>query len=155
MKRTFLLPGLLALLFIGISACSSGKGPATPVADAQSAISTTDWSKSETVDVVLSKFAFTPTTLTLKRKQPYRLHLTNTSNDTHTYSSDDLFGAVAVQKVVRAGVETPGIIGNGVSLEPNEEADLFIVPINAGSYRIYCDEFMHDTMGMHGSVTIQ
>ena len=155
MKRTFFVSGLVAVVFFGISACSSSKGPATPVADAQSSISTTDWSKSETVDVVLSKFAFTPATLTLKRKQPYRLHLANTSGDTHTYSSDDLFGAVAVQKVVRAGVETPGLSGNGVSLEPNEEADLFIVPLNSGSYRIYCDEFMHDTMGMHGTVTIQ
>jgi len=154
MKRTFIAPGLLALS-IGISACSSTPHSATPVGDAQGIVSTTDWSKSETIDVTLSKFAFTPTDLTLRRQQPYKLHLVNTSSDTHTYSSDDLFSAVVVQKVVRAGIETPGIAKDGVSLGPNEEADLFLVPVNEGNYRIYCDEFMHDTMGMHGTVTIK
>jgi plastocyanin len=32
---------------------------------------------------------------------------------------------------------------------------LYLVPVKPGTYRIYCNEFMHDTMGMHGTVTIQ
>lgn len=145
---------LLTTLAIGLAACSSAPAPA-PVAGSQSAISKADWSKSQTVNVALSSYAFTPQTLTLTKNQPYILHLQNTSSASHTFSSDTLFSAVAVEKVVRGGVETAGLSTNGVDLAPNEQADVYIVPVTAGSYHVYCNRFMHDTMGMNGDVTIQ
>jgi uncharacterized cupredoxin-like copper-binding protein len=125
------------------------------VAGAQDVISKADWSKGQTVNIALSSYAFTPQAFTLKQNQPYLLHLSNTSDDTHTFSSDTLFSAAAVKKVVRGTTETASISTNGVSLAPNESADIYVVPVKAGTYHIYCDEFMHDSMGMHGDVTIQ
>jgi len=154
MIRRLIASTAFASLALTLAACAADKAPA-PVADAQGIVAKTDWSKSRRVDVGLSAFEFTPANLTLQQNQPYVLHLANTDDDTHTFSSATLFSAVAVQKLVRGGVETPGLATNGVSLAPKEQADLYIVPVKTGSYRIYCDEFMHDTMGMHGDVTIQ
>jgi uncharacterized cupredoxin-like copper-binding protein len=66
-----------------------------------------------------------------------------------------LFQAIAVQKVVQNGTEKPAVDKEGIVLGPSQQADLYFVPVNAGTYKIYCDEFMHAAMGMDGSVTIQ
>ena len=148
---------LLAAAAVGVSSCSSSSSsvPVAPTAEAQSILAKTDWLKSKTIDVMLSSYAFTPQDFTLEKGQPYKLRLINTSGATHTFSSDDLFSAVAVEKVDRAGVETVGITKDGVSLEPDEQAEIYLVPLTPGTYRIYCEKFLHETMGMHGTVTIQ
>jgi uncharacterized cupredoxin-like copper-binding protein len=155
MVRRLIAYSLLAQAILVVSACSNSHESVAPIADNQGVVAKTDWSKSQSIDVGLSSFAFTPQNLTLTRNQPYKLHLANSSDDTHTFSSDTLFSAVAVQKLVRGTGESTSIPADGVSLAPHEQADLYIVPVNAGTYRIYCDEFMHDTMGMHGDVVIQ
>jgi uncharacterized cupredoxin-like copper-binding protein len=154
MSRNTIAYTILTSLTIGLSACSSAPAP-KPVAGAQDVISKADWSKSQTVNVALSSYAFSPQAFTLKQNQPYVLHLTNTSDGTHTFSSDTLFSAVAVEKIVQGSTETAGISTNGVTLAPNQSADVYVVPVTAGTYHIYCAEFMHDSMGMHGDVTIQ
>jgi uncharacterized cupredoxin-like copper-binding protein len=155
MKRALIISTLLAASLVTYGCANVNKIGAAPVADAHNIISSANWSQSQVIGVTLSSFEFTPTNLTLQHGQPYKLHLVNNSNDTHTFSSGDFFKAVAVQKVVQKGAETPGLTGNGISMGPNEQADLYLVAVTAGTYRIYCDEFMHDTMGMHGNVTIQ
>jgi uncharacterized cupredoxin-like copper-binding protein len=156
MNRTPLIFGLFAAT-LSISACSSTKSEeaaSAPVSNAQGAVSATDWSKSQTIGVTLSSFSFTPTDFIFQHGQPYKLHLVNSADDTHTFNSDTLFQAIAVQKVVQNGAEKP-VTGNSIVLGPNEQADLYFVPVTAGTYKIYCDEFMHAAMGMRGSVTIQ
>ncbi|HEY4165015.1 MAG TPA: cupredoxin domain-containing protein [Dongiaceae bacterium] len=157
MNRMPLIFGLFAAT-LAISACSSMKSeeaaPA-PVANTQGVVSATDWSKSQAIGVTLSSFNFTPTDFTFQHGQPYKLHLVNSEDETHTFNSDTLFQAIAVQKVVQNGSEKPGVTGNSIVLGPNEQADLYFVPVTAGSYKIYCDEFMHAAMGMRGNVTIQ
>jgi uncharacterized cupredoxin-like copper-binding protein len=144
---------------LALAACSAAKsGDETapvPVADSASIVSAADWSKSQAIGVTLSSFDFAPADFTFQHGQPYKLHLVNNADDTHTFSSDTFFQAIAVRKVVRNGVSAPGVTGKGIPLGPHEQADLFFVPVAAGTYRIYCDQFMHDTMGMHGSITIQ
>jgi uncharacterized cupredoxin-like copper-binding protein len=141
---------------LALAACSSSNGePTASIQDSQSVVAAADWSHAQSIDVGLSSFAFTPTNLSLQHDQPYKIHLVNNSSDTHTFSSKDLFSAVAVQKVEKGGVTQPSLQDKSVSLAPNEQADLYLVAVKPGTYHIYCDEFMHDTMGMHGNVTIQ
>jgi uncharacterized cupredoxin-like copper-binding protein len=141
---------------VALAACShNGNQPAASVANSQSIVASADWSHAQSIDVRLSSFAFSPANLSLARGQAYKLHLVNSSGHTHTFSSDDLFGAVAVQKVQRGVRSQTSIHGNGISLARDEEADLYLVPVRPGTYHIYCSEFMHDIMGMHGTVTIQ
>jgi uncharacterized cupredoxin-like copper-binding protein len=159
MNRMPLILGLFAAT-LAISACSSMKSDeeaaaAPAVANAQSIVSAADWSKSQTIGVTLSSFAFTPSEFTFQHGQPYKLHLVNNEDETHTFSSHTLFQAIAVQKVVQNGTEKPAVDKEGIVLGPNQQADLYFVPVNAGTYKIYCDEFMHAAMGMDGSVTIQ
>jgi uncharacterized cupredoxin-like copper-binding protein len=158
MNRMPLILGLFAAT-LAISACSSMKSDdeaaAVPVTNAQSVVASADWSKSQTIGVTLSSFNFTPSDFTFQHGQPYKLHLVNNEDETHTFSSDSLFQAIAVQKVVQNGVEKPGITGEGITLGPKEQADLYFVPVTAGAYDVYCDQFMHAAMGMRGKVTIQ
>ena len=157
MKRMSKIAGLLtATALVVLAGCSGDKGgaPASAI-DSKGVVSAADWSKSETITVTLSSYAFAPADLSLKQGRPYKIHLANESGSTHTFSSDDFFKAVAVQKVVLNGVESPSVGEDGVTLEGHQQADVYLVPVTVGSYGLYCDEFMHDTMGMHGHIAIQ
>jgi plastocyanin len=145
-----------SMAVLALAACSGGdKQPVAPVANAQGIVASADWSRAEQIDVRLSSYAFSPANLTLARDQPYKIHLVNSSGNTHTFSSDDLFAAIALRNVQKGAVSQTSIQGNGISLARDRQADLYLVPVKPGTYRIYCNEFMHDTMGMHGTVTIQ
>jgi uncharacterized cupredoxin-like copper-binding protein len=141
---------------LALAACSHGDNkPVALVANSQGIVASADWTQAQQIDIRLSSFAFSPPNLTLARDQPYKIHLVNSSGNTHTFSSNDLFGAIALRNVQRGSGSQASIQGNGISLARDEQADLYLVPVKPGTYRIYCSEFLHDTMGMHGTITIQ
>jgi uncharacterized cupredoxin-like copper-binding protein len=156
MDHKNLIPGLIILASAALGGCGSqgGKAPETAV-NAQNIVAAADWSKSETVTVGVTSYAFSPANLSLRHGQPYKIHLANTSTHTHTFSSDDFFKTAAIQKVVKNGSPSSGLEGDGITLAPNDQVDLYLVPVTAGTYDLYCDEFMHDTMGMNGKITVQ
>jgi len=155
MTRHKIIPALYVLIgTVAAAGCASQERPA-PSVDTNAVISSTDWSKSETINVKLSNYAFTPMDLTLQHGQPYRIHLVNESGHTHTFSSADFFKTAAVQKVVVDGNESAGLDGDGVTLKANQQADLYLVAVKGGTYDLYCDEFLHDTMGMNGKIVVQ
>ena len=139
-----------------LSGCGGDTGDVPPpVTDAQGVVGKVDWSKSQTIDVALDSYKFVPSELTLQSGQPYKIHLTNGSDDTHTFSSAGFFKAVALQKVVVNGVEATSLKDDGVTLDENQQADLYVVPVTAGSYGLFCDEPLHDSFGMHGHIVIK
>ena len=93
--------------------------------DVQSIVAKTDWSKAQTIDVALGNDAFVPAELTLQRGQPYKIHLINGSDDTHTFSAAGFFKAVVLQKVVVNSAEKPNLSDDGVTLDEHQQADLY------------------------------
>jgi len=150
------IPGLLVAALVA-SACSSGSGTdvAKPTFDEGAIVNAADWSKAETEQIALSNYVFTPNDLVLKRNQTYLLHLENTSTHTHTFSSDTLFGAIAVKSAEVNGTSVSRDNLGDIELQPGEKADLSFVAVTPGTYQIYCDKFMHDSMGMNGKIAIQ
>lgn len=157
MKKLSMIAGLSAVSVLAfLAGCGGDTGDVPPpVAEAHSIVAKTDWSKSQTVDVALDSYAFRPAEFALQSGQPYKIHLTNGSDDTHTFSSAGFFKAVALQKVVVNGVEASGLSDDGVTLDENQQADLYLVPVTAGSYGLFCDEPLHDSFGMHGHIIIK
>jgi uncharacterized cupredoxin-like copper-binding protein len=109
-----------------------------------------DWSHAQVVNVELSNFKFTPSTLTFDHDQPYRLHLTNTSSGGHDFAAKELFAASTVPPEDAAKLKN-GAIG----LKSGQSADVRLVPMKAGSYGFRCTHFMHSSFGMTGTATVR
>ena len=56
----------------------------------------TDWSHAQPISVELSSFKFTPSSFTLERGVPYRLHLTNSASGGHDFAAKELFAASTI-----------------------------------------------------------
>jgi uncharacterized cupredoxin-like copper-binding protein len=109
-----------------------------------------DWSQAQTVNVELSSFKFTPSTLSFARGVPYRLHLTNTSSGGHDFAAKELFAASTIDP------EDAGKLKNGaVGLKSGQSADIRLVANSAGSYPFRCTHFMHSSFGMTGTATVR
>ena len=155
MTHKLKLPALLALSLLA-TACASGK-PATqsPGVDKAAIVSSTDWTDSQSVEVDLADFSFSPGTLNFQHNKPYRLHLVNTSSHAHTFSSKTFFKAIAIDKMQKNGtdVSTAGL-NQDIELQGGEQVDLYFVAPTPGDYDLYCDEFLHETMGMSGKIAV-
>ena len=110
----------------------------------------TDWSHAQTVNVELSSFKFTPSTLTLERGQPYRIHLTNSSSGGHDFAAKELFAASTI-----APEDAATIKDGEIGLKSGQSADVRLIANKAGSYPFRCTHFMHSTFGMTGTVTVR
>jgi uncharacterized cupredoxin-like copper-binding protein len=149
----------LLVAVLGLAACESPQTVApvavAPVSDPHSVVGSADWAHSETIGLTVASFSFTPDSLAFQRGKPYKLHLVNQSSDDHTFNSKTFFQAIAVQKLMKQGVETPMSAPDGFDLAAGEQADLTFVAVTPGAYKFYCNKFMHDMLGMTGTITIQ
>ena len=108
-----------------------------------------DWSKSTTVTVSLSDFAFDPGHLVLQHGVPVRLHFANTSKSGHDFHAPAFFKAVTIAP------EDQSLVKDGaVDVAAGTSVDLRIVPQTAGKYEVDCSHFMHAMMGMTGDAEI-
>jgi uncharacterized cupredoxin-like copper-binding protein len=118
-------------------------------------IAAVDWSTAETVNVKLTEWRYEPKALHFTRGRPYRLHLDNTGIEAHDFSSKEFFQAIATAKLVgpKGTMDQPRLVTIGVN--DGEAKDLYFVPVRAGTYYIECEEPLHATFGMRGTVTIE
>jgi uncharacterized cupredoxin-like copper-binding protein len=108
----------------------------------------TDWSKAQTITLVMSEYKFTPDTLTFQRGVAYRLRLINRGKEMHELDGPQFYAAISVgnpEILVHSGLE--------VDVEPGKSQDLLFVPLQAGSYAVDCDD--HEAFGMTGNFTVQ
>ena len=107
-----------------------------------------DWAHAQRVDVQLSSFAFTPSTLHLRAGRPVLLHLVNTGSGGHDFTAPNFFAAAQVRPQDRAAV------GKGsVGLSGHQSADIALVP-RAGHYPLKCSHTFHKTFGMSGQILV-
>lgn len=109
-----------------------------------------DWSHARTIEVELSNFSFTPSTLDLEHGVPYLLHLTNSASGGHDFSAKELFAASTV-----APQDRDRIKDGRIELDGHESADVRLIPTKPGAYKIRCTHFMHSAFGMTGTVTVK
>lgn len=109
-----------------------------------------DWSRAETVNVQLSNFRFTPSTITLKHGQAYDLHLANQASGGHDFAAKEFFAAATIMDSDRAKIS-----GGKIALGAKQSIDVRFIPPHAGTYKLRCTHFMHSSFGMTGEIVVQ
>ncbi|HEY3849026.1 MAG TPA: cupredoxin domain-containing protein [Acetobacteraceae bacterium] len=107
-----------------------------------------DWSKAQTMRVEMVDNRFVPDHLTFRHGVTYRLHLVNHGKDLHEFTAPEFFA--------EAMVRDPEKLANGgkdVVVQPDETADIDLVPQRPGQYDLRCAD--HDWDGMVGSIEVQ
>jgi len=110
-----------------------------------------DWSKAETVNIGLSSYAFTPSTLNLRVGQPYHLVFASSVTKDHNFAAPELFKSGMIADADKAKVSKDG----EVEVDDGGTVTVDFTPQNAGTYPFTCTHFMHATLGMKGTAVVQ
>ena len=109
-----------------------------------------DWSTAKVIEVDLTNFAFTPSSLALEPGVPYRLHIVNKAAGGHDFTAKDFFEEATIDPASQAMPK------NGrISLRSGESADVGVVASRTGHYDLACSHMMHAFMGMRGVIIVQ
>lgn len=132
-----------------------GCAPTNYVGDAADIVKMTDWDDMETVEVSLTEFAFTPSTLTFTSGKPYKLIIKNDGEAKHYFVSDQFFRAIATRKVQGSDGEIKAPYFSALELFPGKELELYFVPVKKGTYSdLLCTIKGHAEEGMVGEIII-
>jgi plastocyanin len=112
--------------------------PAAAVAQAP------DWAHAQRVEVRLSSFDFTPSTLHLRAGRPVVLHLVNTGSGGHDFTAPAFFAAAQVRNSAGKG---------SIEVSGHRSVDIALVP-RAGNYPLKCSHAFHKTFGMTGRIVV-
>lgn len=134
--RTAALGALFSLSFVTAAGAEDAVAP--------------DWSKAETVQIVMTEYAFSPQSLHLKHGVPYRLHFVNNGARGHDFSSAAFFAAVSIVPDDQAKV-----VDGAVDVEDGQATDVRVVAVKTGTYPVRCTHFTHAMRGMTGEAVIE
>jgi len=99
------------------------------------------------IDVALSNFKFTPSTIALVHGQSYVLHLTSSGG--HSFAAKDFFAAATMPAADRAKLKD-----GKIELDSDHAVDLHFTAPRAGSYPIKCTHLLHASFGMTGKFVV-
>ena len=102
------------------------------------------------INISLTNYAFTPNAITLKAGTTYHLHFINSGSKDHNFSAPQFFAASQIATEDQAKVKK-GL----VELGSGQSVDVAVTPGQAGTFAVECTHFMHEAMGMHGSITVE
>lgn len=160
-KANILWKGVVMALICGLAlgGCTAGDdGYEEPAGDRlvqiSNALEAVDWSKAEELSVALDEFHFSPAGLSFKRNQPYELTLTNEGAMAHNFVAPEFFDAVAVKGLIFADGEVRMPLLESIAFSPGETKTLVFVPLTAGEYPMICNQPLHQTFGMKGTLRI-
>ena len=126
------------------------------VEDASARVKAADWSKMQTVSVVMEEYSYTPSDLQFKAGVPYKLQIQNKGTAKHYFTADTFFKAIATRKVQsNADGEIKAPYFSALEVFPGRSLDLYFIPVNKGSYRLHCTITGHEAKGMHGLIVIE
>jgi uncharacterized cupredoxin-like copper-binding protein len=107
-----------------------------------------DWSTADPVSVVMVDNRFVPDRLTFRHGVPYQLQLENHGRNLHEFTAPE-FLADAI-------VRDPSVLANGgkeVVVQPGWQLVLYLMPVSAGTFELYCAD--HDWDGMVGEIVVE
>ncbi|HWU96282.1 MAG TPA: copper-binding protein [Sphingomonas sp.] len=99
------------------------------------------------IDIALSNFRFTPSTIALVHGQSYVLHLTSSGG--HSFAAKDFFAAATMPAADRARIKD-----GKVELDSESAVDLHFTAPRAGAYAIKCTHLLHASFGMTGKFVV-
>ena len=100
----------------------------------------------QSVEIDLSNFDFTPSTIRLRAGEPVVLHLVNTAHGGHNFAAPEFFAAAS-------GVSGPVTDGK-VELHGAQSVDVHVTPAR-GHYHLRCTHTMHTAFGMSGEIEVE
>ena len=123
--------------------------------EARALLASVDWDNAVVVEVTLDDFTFSPHEIVLERNRPTVLRLKNVGMQTHDMSGGNFFRVALIKQVgIGAGrVVTPYI--QSIQIRPKQQAEIWLLPIRAGSYSFQCSISGHLERGMDGKVLVR
>lgn len=139
-------------LFPGVAAAD---GAAENV-DGHPAIRATDWDATTEIVIELGDHSYAPDELTLQVGKPYKLLLKNVGGVSHDMVGGSLFDehTVALRMVSSKVGRVVADHIRSVYLRPQNDTELWIVPLKEGEYSFFCSLPFHREDGMEGVVRI-
>ncbi len=101
-----------------------------------------------------NELVFVPRSLTFETSRLYKLILTNPSPQAHYFTSLPFAAAVWTRKVETHDAEVKGAIRE-IEVLPRGEVEWFFVPVQTGTFELYCHRPGHREAGMVGTLTIR
>lgn len=116
-----------------------------------------DWKAMQTITVNIDEHSYGPENLKLVAGQPYKLELKNLGEKDHYFTAPEFFKNIAWRKaMVNGQAEIKAVYLTAVEiLKKGGQLDLYFVPVNKGSYPVYCTIDDHRDKGMEGSITVE
>ena len=108
-----------------------------------------DFSQATPVEVALSSYRFTPSTVRLKAGRALTLNLVNEASKHHTFTAPEFFAAAKV-----APEDAAKIAKGEVELDPHQSVTVHLIP-RAGQYKLACTMFGHALLGMRGTIIVE
>ena len=117
------------VLFLVLLATSAihAEGP-----DLAKALAGADWSKMETVTVMMAEHAFFPSSVVLNEGVPTRLVLKNAGKEAHYFVAEQFFKAIATRKIQGSDGEIKAPSFTAVEVYPGKTLEWFLVPAQKG-----------------------
>lgn len=179
MQRTALTTALVGVALV-LGACTGGgpvgsgapaqsagapvQSPAAPASQAPAAeqyvansadfVEAANWDAAKTVKIEMAEFAFTPKDITLEAGTPYILEITNVGTVKHEFTAGDFFRSVATRKAETAESEVKVPYFTEIEVMAGKTAELFVIPLVPGSYKLVCEIEGHLEAGMFGTITV-
>ncbi len=174
MKSNVSGPAALVVVALVLAACTGGGSggtsaptaasaapPATQapaaeqyVANAADFVDAADWDTKKTVTIELAEMSFTPKDITLEAGQPYVLEVVNTGTVKHEFTAEDFFRTVATRKAETTESEVKVPFFTEIEVFAGKKAELFLIPLIPGTYKLVCEIEGHLEAGMFGTITV-
>lgn len=116
-----------------------------------------DWKAMQTITVSIDEHSYAPENLKLVAGQPYKLELKNVGEKDHYFTAPEFFKNIAWRKAMvngQAEIKAPYLTAVEI-LKKGGQLDLYFVPVNKGSYAVYCTIDDHRDKGMEGAITVE
>lgn len=143
---------IAAMVILGLSGCVSEDY----IRDASRMVKAADWSKIQTINISLTEYAFSPSSLVLKKGIPYKLEIMNRGTEKHYFVSEGFFKAIATRKLqsnVDGEIKAPYF--SAIEVFAGRSLDLYFIPVRKGNYRLQCTIEGHAERGMTGQISIE
>ncbi|MDO8483458.1 MAG: cupredoxin domain-containing protein, partial [Candidatus Limnocylindrales bacterium] len=124
------------------------------VANAIDFVDAANWDTVKTVTIEMSEFAFAPKDITLEAGQPYILEVVNKGTVKHEFTAGDFFRTVATRKAETAETEVKVPFFTEIEVFAGKKAELFLIPLIPGTYKLVCEIEGHLEAGMFGTITV-